>query len=319
MGKNSQFFRYFLQWHAGQSLQPGASMSAQNIAAAKHMGLAPLLYQYAQSQGFSETADLNSIFVLSKFQATARQNAISDILARANQLQLAVCLLKGSQLAYYIYNDIAERPMADIDLLVERGEVARMRQLLFDLGYIQQGRYPLTYYQHHHHDVPFYHPQRDVWIELHWQLLPNEGILEGSGLLGSDLTSQMQAEKYDHGTTVQVLQAEFNLIYLVAHWAHEIKAARGIVLMFDWVALLKAYPNLSAQTIASLIKHEPNLANALYIVLAFLKKQRLNISNLDVLWGEIKSLHHIDFVQRKIMLWVIKRYFVDQTPFGRLF
>ena len=80
-------------------------------------------------------------------------------------------LLKGISIAEEFYPEFHLRPMRDIDLLVPVESLAPMATLLYGLGYRQTSDTPHKTYDSHHHAMPFFHDEKQVWVELHHRLI----------------------------------------------------------------------------------------------------------------------------------------------------
>jgi hypothetical protein len=96
---------------------------------------------------------------------------------RANPTSSPPVVLKGGALATTVYDDIAHRPMSDLDLLVRRGDISRWKDCLERLDYelaspeMAEGLADEVHYQ-----LAFRGgPHRDVVIELHWNLVAGAG------------------------------------------------------------------------------------------------------------------------------------------------
>ncbi len=80
-------------------------------------------------------------------------------------------LVKGAGLAYTAYGGIQRRPMSDLDLLVEPGELRRALAALQEAGWRPSA--PEADYVAHHHAPPLVDPAGEgVILELHRELVP---------------------------------------------------------------------------------------------------------------------------------------------------
>jgi hypothetical protein len=77
--------------------------------------------------------------------------------------QIDVCLLKGVFLAQMVYAHMGLRPMGDIDLLIRLDDLARVRSLLAEAGFIL-GTADTDY-----HDR-YYRQDSSLSVEIHWSL-----------------------------------------------------------------------------------------------------------------------------------------------------
>jgi hypothetical protein len=84
-------------------------------------------------------------------------------------------ILKGACLAETVYDDIALRPMHDIDILIKEGDLFVVQTVLLGMGYGPSMR-PQVADQilRHHHLVPFTRPGRPS-VEIHATLTPKRG------------------------------------------------------------------------------------------------------------------------------------------------
>jgi hypothetical protein len=90
---------------------------------------------------------------------------------------LVVCgvtptLLKGASLITSGMIAPGERPVADLDVLVDRGDARRAQAVLADLGYDVSVSQHIRdrAWTHHYQDAPLRHPARAVPIDLHWHI-----------------------------------------------------------------------------------------------------------------------------------------------------
>ena len=74
-------------------------------------------------------------FAASALRAELRLRQLARVTAHLEAAGVAIVLLKGVSYATSLYADPAERPMADIDLLVEPHRYAEARRALAELGY----------------------------------------------------------------------------------------------------------------------------------------------------------------------------------------
>lgn len=141
----------------------------------------PLLYSaHLRSDFFNENAaQLLKISML--------ENQLKALQAKAAQMDLKLALeskniscyfLKGTSIAERFYDDIGERHVLDLDLLIRPDKVIVAAEVLKEKGYISDPDISFfnvsqwKYFRKTHHDLYFSHPlnQGLLPIELHWQL-----------------------------------------------------------------------------------------------------------------------------------------------------
>lgn len=106
---------------------------------AKKEGVATLLYQNISRLEINIPQDVLLELKNLKLAVTSRNIIFAqktrDILHKFNDNNIRCMLLKGILLTKFIYEDIGSRGMADIDLLVMKGDVKKVDAILKTLGY----------------------------------------------------------------------------------------------------------------------------------------------------------------------------------------
>jgi len=137
-------------------------------------GILPLAHAVFRSSGTSVPG-----FVEKRLRAaylrTAEQNSIhyhyaDRVFAACAEAGIEVIPLKGIDLARRVYDTIALREMSDIDILVRRGDLRSMDNILVDQGFrpLQAFGGPLLEEGHH---LRYRHAEAGAMIEVHWDLM----------------------------------------------------------------------------------------------------------------------------------------------------
>ena len=66
------------------------------------------------------------------------QIELQKVISLLNHAQIQVIVLKGASLIETVYKNIALRPMDDVDLLVERKDLFKIKSILYQAGYAKQ-------------------------------------------------------------------------------------------------------------------------------------------------------------------------------------
>jgi hypothetical protein len=113
-----------------------------------------------------------------------------------NGREIPLLPYKGPVLASQIYGNLAFRPYVDLDILVPVEDITRAKNLLLERGYqITWPELPLNPAQEKLHirtkyNYQFIHPDRQVTLELHWDVSPNYFSFPSDiGWLWQDLTT----------------------------------------------------------------------------------------------------------------------------------
>ena len=88
--------------------------------------------------------------------------------------EIEAVLLKGAGLAYTAYRSFADRPMGDIDLLVQPQHVERAGLLLQKHGWALPTDSGSERYAGHHHLPPLFQNSGTFRLEIHEDILPSE-------------------------------------------------------------------------------------------------------------------------------------------------
>ena len=137
----------------------------------------PLLYRNLQETGLSTLlpakarAALEKSYYLSLSRSTLFERAIREILLRFRKEGIESILLRGLLLGETVYGDTALRPFTDIDLLIRKQDLARVRDVLFDLAYRPppQG-IDDKYFERNHLHLQYSKREGGVVAEIHWAL-----------------------------------------------------------------------------------------------------------------------------------------------------
>lgn len=104
-------------------------------------GVAPLLYYRLRTHHpdisipASVAEELRDTYLHSAWKNTRRYHELSKVLQILQNEGIPVIVLKGAALAALIYQNIALRPMCDVDLLVRRNDIWKTSEVFSQLGY----------------------------------------------------------------------------------------------------------------------------------------------------------------------------------------
>lgn len=287
--------------------------SVATVHQAIDKGLGPLLL-YATKDNPESSTSIFHPFVKSA-DLTARVlihdqlDGLQELLETLGELSRSVTLLKGISICTTHYPEPQLRLMGDIDLLVIDEHIRNTTEnILRDLGYSQKSPYPDEFYRTLHHSMPFFHPRRNIWIEIHKRLFPPSATVACDKRIYSieRIIEQTVPRQFRDSDCMQ-LSPELQLVYTCSHWAEEFNSTRGILPIVDVLLLLThADKEMNWDLILSWIP-QTNACSHLYLMLSYLehcdlisipeevrKKLRFYSTNLNtvsqlVLWQLIDS------------------------------
>ena len=117
---------------------------------------------------------LRRLALVSDFAMLHLEARLRESLRVLEHAGVRVMLLKGAALAYSAYGGVRQRPMSDIDILVDSGNAMSARRAMLNAGWRTiQGGMPEAVYEHHHH-LPPVHDARspELQLEIHTALFP---------------------------------------------------------------------------------------------------------------------------------------------------
>jgi len=183
---------------------------------------------------------LSMVIEFLMLQLRQRLDETVDVLTRAG---IEPVLLKGAALCFTSYGSMAERPMADIDVLVEAGQARRAREILLQSGWEWNEAVRRDEdYQDHHHLPPLDDGRGSgVKLEVHTELF----VAGNPFRLSGDVVRQGSQAVLAGGRRLRVPGPVHQLLHTCLHfaWSHNMRSAAwrafrdvGVITRagFDW-------------------------------------------------------------------------------------
>jgi hypothetical protein len=213
-----------LAWADKNLLWDGlAAADSQLLAKLREARLTPLIY--AQLLQRNQHLQLPPAF-LQEFQldyawalktATLQEQEALQVFRGFNEAGVAFILLKGADLRLRIYQDPAQRPMGDLDLLISRESLETVRDVLEGLAYsltLDSINRRQGFRERYRMYLNFQSPQPvSLRLDLHWGL---EAIAGFYRLPFMRVAQQAQILEWE-GMPVRVLSPEHALLHLCLH------------------------------------------------------------------------------------------------------
>ena len=299
---------------------PLTGFTPGTIGWAIQSGLGPLLYRAGKDNAHNSTSglwtDLKAADLTARVIMAEHLEAMCEIIDACDG-RLPLTLLKGISIAEEYYPEPHLRLMRDIDILLPKQYFPAVKTVLEQLGYRQED-HPAALYANHHHAAPFFHEEKNVWVEVHHALIaPRRRAGSAAVFQGDAVASQLRDTRFQ-GRKVRRLSPEMELIYLATHWSQDFPGMGGMVAMVDAIYLLKTVGfGLRWDWI---IRSVPNsfAASHLYLLLHYLERQRL-LCIPGAVMHEL-FLHQPSFGRATLAAAraMLDRYCVTGRPMGRL-
>jgi len=117
---------------------------------------------------------MRRLALVSDFAMLHLESRLHESLRALDSAQVRVMLLKGAALAHTAYAGFCQRPMSDLDVLVDAGNAQLARQLMLEKGWREvEGDMSVHRYDRHHHLPPLRDAQLpELQLEIHTALFP---------------------------------------------------------------------------------------------------------------------------------------------------
>ncbi len=210
------------------------------VEAARRTGLTPALYSRLRPHADLVPAGLLAPLEQAYWQTAAvnalRFHELGRVLGALAGAGMPVLALKGAALAESLYDNVALRPMSDVDLLLHKADLPRAVSLLGELGYRAEWREAqaglgLEYES----QVELRGPEPDWAVELHWHLLDAAYYIDRlpEARLWEEAVPIRLAER-----EVLAFRPEATLVHLAAHYVLH-HGGHGLLWLHDLAQLLR--------------------------------------------------------------------------------
>ena len=250
-------------------------------------GLGPLLLRAIAGGPIlsdpSLTMTLKAADLTARIETRGKIDAMCEIIDACTEATPPLVLLKGISTCTQYYPEPHLRRMADIDVLVEERFIGAVESVLYNLEYSRPSKVSSEFYQTHHHTAPFYHPRRDVWVEIHRRLLPRSTKSAQSEVFSPENVAKELRLSQFQGRAVRRLSDELQIIYTSAHWAQQLQTNGGPMAMLDIVYIIKhAGHRLDWSKIIRWVELSP-AAIQIYLLLAYLAHHEVVAIDREIL------------------------------------
>lgn len=195
------------------------------LALAASQGVVPLLYAQLQHGGLAGVVPRAMLDLLQQasYHGLGRnlrmQHNLVLILKALRDVNVPVVVLKGGALLHTVYDSLAVRQLADVDVLVRESHVETAMGVLADLGYRMEDDHqgmPVRFVRLYGGHLGF--SRRGSTIELHWRLLVMWWLWEILRMDMDAIWDRAQPLEVD-GVQAWQLSPEDNLLHLCFHMA----------------------------------------------------------------------------------------------------
>lgn len=315
-----------------KSLMTGAQFNAdlsvtdQDVEDLIRSGLGPIFYHVlSRSDRLAETdkeMKLKASDITSRVMAAEQFRNTEAVIEILQSIDIEPVLLKGASFATRYYPDAHLRIMGDVDLLLPPHRIEEAQDVLVRDGFKTSKPAARMDYETHIHSAPLFHPDRNLWVELHRRLLPDTFSASQETPLNLTSVDQEVVSTNLGELDVRCFRTEFELVYLAAGWCYDLKHGFGYPglrrSLFDCTLVLKdSEGRLNWDDIIRWSKGTL-LGASVYILLSFLKRIGVfaDSDNYCEILGKQQS--YVNAVSLRLMHRAIERHLVHFGGYGRL-
>jgi len=290
------------------------------VAWAIQSGLGPLFYRAARKNADNSTSafwsDLKAADLTARIVIGDHLEAMAEIIGACRGQVPPLTLLKGISIAEECYPEPHLRLMRDLDFLVQRESLPKVKTILEKLGYRQRCGDSAQVYNTHHHAPPFFHEKKNVWVEVHHALLSPKQRASSANIFQSDNVFNQLRHSQFQGRGVRRLSAELQLVYLATHWAQDFQRVGGMVAIIDAIHLFKHVDGqLCWEWIVNSVR-ESIAATYLYLLLSYIDRHQLVEIPTEILRDLFLAQRSFGRPSLRTAHAIIDRYYVTGKQLG---
>jgi len=203
----------------------------------------PTLYSALQDAAVPQefAGQLRSRFENSVRHSLALSGELARLAALFDEHRIPFVALKGPMLSHYLYGGLGSRTSGDIDVLVKREDVGRVRKILVSSAYHLKSTLhwnsDSACLRSREEEISFESPS-EMSIDVHWRLMPRYSASVFDTLSGWESLRTIPLA----GREIQTLAPEPLLLFLCAHGAKHMFERLGWIC--DIARFLQVTPNL---------------------------------------------------------------------------
>ena len=263
---------------------------------------------------------LSSAELTAKFITNIQLQALQEILSASTNEVSEIILLKGISLCQNYYPFPHFRIMSDIDLLVLEKDTASLNTILNKIGYIQTSEYSNEFYESHHHSMPYYNKNNNVWIEVHTHIFAKESPVINDKVFNLDniRENSLPVNNDLYGDKVKYISPELQLIYTCNHWAEDFNTQKCGIQFIDIILLIKNHGDgLDWQKIIIWLENTSSASNV-YLALSYLHKHGIILLPLIFFNSLVLKHSNMSYINRQLLYKLIDCYLLGEQRFNRV-
>ncbi len=224
------------------------------VSEASRHRIAPLLYnkiKLAEAESMippDAVRKFREKYLANAYRNTVLFHQLTELVARLNNRDIPVILLKGAHLAEFVYKDISLRPMSDLDILVKEEDLHETVQISFSAGYQffydknpekekTNKNYEYGIMSDFIHFQALIHPETKCMLEIHCFITSEDSPFE---IPICGLWERAQPATLN-SNNIYLLSPEDLIIHLCMHAAYDHLFDFGLGALYDISLTIKHY------------------------------------------------------------------------------
>lgn len=272
------------------------------------------------SKHFERNNTLKAADLTAKMITHVQLQALNNLLEVALPVINEIILLKGICICQNYYPQPHMRIMSDIDVLVSGKDSEQLKIILLEMGYTQKSEYSEAFYLSHHHSMPFYNKENNVWIEVHSHLFSgsNPALHDSLFDINNIFEHSIPMHKERYSNKVKQLNPELQLIYICTHWADELKINKACVQLVDMILLIKNNQKGIDWDKLFILANNTASASYLYLILSYFEKTQI----IEIPTNYAKSFQlkykNMGYLNKLILHKIISYYILGEKTCNKL-
>lgn len=308
----------------GEGLADTAGADAFEIDTVIASGLGPLVHHLLVRGGATlppVARPLQAAELTSRVLTAELRNGVAYALAALDSHRIEATLLKGIAFSTRYYAEPHLRVMGDVDLLLPAGRVEAGVAALLDAGFVMPEEPGTMDVTDHIHAPGMFHPERELWIELHRSLILPAFAASAEAPLNLENLGSYQYDGRFGDLRVKYLRPEFELVYMAVGWCRDLTDGCGDPGLrrapFDAVALLRAADTFDWDLVRSWSRNTLTGA-CVYVLLSYLARHGV-LADAPAVLPRIRATQtYVNAASLKAVHLLIDRYLLGMRRFGPL-
>ena len=298
---------------ATSSRLDGGALDPTVVEHALQIGLGPVLAHVSgdTARRASHADRVRAADLTARVLTAEKYAAIATMIAAATATGCHLTLLKGAATAMRYYPSPHLRTMGDVDVLVPGDRQRAFEAQLEAAGFRRRSNASVAQFDGRHHSAPFWHPEHDVWVDVHRSLHPPQHPMGRRGVTSLEAIAPQLVSIDVNGRAALVMNHELQLIYTSTRWLESFDADRGVYPILDIACLLRqAGDSLDWDRILTAVEGLWT-ATAVRLMLSYLHRWQLATVPPGVLQALAKLDRHANPASIRLLHQLVTRYVME--------